>query len=265
MTQIITNSVSEYQLPAPQWELIENDVAKTFMDWNTVSWSDWWVRVPLVNQKLIDDWELFVEYGRIKRLYERSLEPEWTRVRGRKINWYSSWIGWNVEHMWYSWWDHTYNWDPLLVDRPNMFQVNTQGYRSEPLPWNAFYRMVESRYYNWDNYSWGDPRIIWPQPHMTSTKIRRMAKNVVSTIGNLWRKLPTNQLKDLTQQWSEWYARLVVKKDWRVIQQWPHSEPLFIEFEWWPIARNEFYRNYVIDTSSQLRKANITIWHKFKQ
>lgn len=265
MTQIITNKVSEYQLPAPQWELIENDVTKTFMDWNTVSWSDWWVRVPLVNQKVIDDWELFVEFGRIKRTYVRDLPPNSSKERGSKINWYSSWVNQSVETMWYSWWHHTYNDLPLLVDRPNMFPVTNQWYRTPALPRNAFYRMVDSRYYNWDNFSWSDPRIVWPQPHMTSAKIRKMATNVIQTWTNIGRQLPTNQLKDLTQQWSEWYARLVVKKDGKVVQQWPHSEPLFVEFTWWPIAWNEFYRQYQEDTSWTPRQAKITIWHKYKK
>jgi hypothetical protein len=78
-------------------------------------------------------------------------------------------------------------------------------------------------------------------------------------------------LKDVHQHSSERYARLVVIRDGRIIQQWPHSDPLFIELKWLP-HWNERDRVYEKSTrfidgawSSKRIEAVGTIWHKLKQ
>lgn len=253
-----------YNLPAPQWEEIDRNIWwLSLSDGSSVVWDFFWARVPLLDKALLASWQVYVEYGRVKRTYQRG-NQYWNRLRWSKIEWYSprnSQV--QVTWRWYSAGTH----NQIVVDRPNLFQVTHQWFLSPELPRNAFYRMFSAAYYNWDHSN--EPNtsyLFWHNtPHMTWWRIHNIPYNMFNSTSSFNRRPQNAQLKTITHQASEWYARLVVIKDGKVVQQWPHSEPLFLSWTWGNVYWNEFERKYSLTNSYSPRQAHLTIWHKYKE
>lgn len=251
--------INTYNLPAPVWESKALNQLKTLSDWNSVYWDEYFARIPLVDQKLIDDGVLYIEYGRLKNPWQWHRNKKWIRPRWSKINFYSPWYNQTSEGWrWYSTWHHN-----ISIDRPNMFQISHQWFNAPLLPRETFYRMVIANYYNW-NHTWAWETIPYSVPHMTWWKIHRIASNVIWTWSNQNRRVINWTLKDIVHSSSEWYARLVIMKNGKVIKQWPISEPLHLE-RTLPIYWNEFERKYSTYNNSWYIRANLTIEHKYKK
>jgi len=245
-------NINTYQLPAPVWESKALRQWVILSDWTYVYWDQYFARIPLVDQKLIDEWILFVEYGRLKSTWQWKKRPWQLKARWTKISFYSPRYWQNaVSWRWYSAWHHNSS-----IDRPNMFKVIHQWFNAEILPRNSFYVMKDCSFFNW---AWAFSYSI---PRITGSRTKKI-RNVPSMIANwVW---PINwQLRDLVNSSSERYARLVVIKNNKVIKQWPISEPLSIEWKL-PVYWNEFERVYSIENVSWTPIAKFTIWHKYKQ
>lgn len=259
----------QQQLPAPIWESLSwQNLPINLSDGNIVLGSNRWVRVPLINKDAITRGDIYIEFGRLKKQYYKTNPLFWVvKTIGSRINWYSRWDNDTSPYWkWYSSGSHTNQSWLMPTNRPNMFQVTHQWYLTPPLPRWSFYRLYNAKYYNGDFSNWINsiPYFNFFTPHMTGGKIHQLAGNVLQPITNIWRRVLAWQLKDKTHLWSEWYARLVVIKEGRVVQQWPHSEPLFIERQWLPYW-DENKRQYSVDNLAAAIKANITIGHKYKK
>ena len=257
----VSFNINTYQLPAPVWESKALRQSVQLSDWNYVDWDEYFARVPLVDQRLIDEWILFVEYGRLKNPWQWYRGKYSARPRGSKISFYSPWYSQTqLTGRWYSAWTH--NW--VSVDRPNMFQVIHQWFDAPLLPRWSFYRIYNANFYNGIHDWVNNPVIQSWVPHMTWWRIKRVAWNVISDWSNWWRSVINWQLRDIPHSSSEWYSRLVVIKNGKVIKQWPVSEPLHLEWKL-PIYRNEFERRYSLEQASTPITAKLTIEHKYKK
>lgn len=247
-------------LPAPRREIRDAQVVKTMSDWsNQIIWDTVFARVPRVEQSLIDNWELFVEFWlvRDKRYSNRALNTR----KWRRITWRSSWVASNVITWTWEWWGAH---PQISVDRPNRFPVVGQNDLHWELPWFAFYRLAKISSFDETNtlMSSNVPIITW-------SKIKRLAdpSNYLPWQAYYKKRPKYQRFRDEVHQDSEWYARLVVVKEGRLEAVWPISEPLFIDVEW-----GFAFSNDVMDSTSRPSlqwqqvpyKANASIWHKYK-
>lgn len=268
MTNIIplNNQIWQSQLPAPQWESVSWPRVKTMSDWNPITGSEWWARLPLVDQKLIDNGELFVEYWRIKQQsFRLKYDVNWWKIKRRrasKIRWYSDWDGNDsIRGRWYSTGQHE-----VAIPRRNMFPVISQSFIAPPVPRYSFYRMAWLYYYNWDHsvltqfFEYSVPVVCGSKKNkIQQQRLDNTEKDIAK------KRVAQNKLKDVMQHSSEWYCRLVVMKEWRVVQQWPISEPLFIEVSGMP-PWDEIERIYKFPSlENNIFYANTSIWHQNKQ
>lgn len=254
-------NINTYQLPAPVWESKALRQEIFLSDWTYVYWDQYFARIPLVDQKLIDEWVLFVEYGRLKNPWQWYRRRWIDRPRGTKINFYSPWY-WQSQQTWrwYSAWTH----NSISVDRPNMFQVTNQWFETPLLPRETFYKMKNANYYTWI-HDWSSPELLqYTVPAMTWTRTHEVSYSITNTISNAWRRVQNWQLRTKHHSSSEWYARLVVIKNGKVIKQWPISEALHLEWKL-PVYWNEFERRYSTDNQYFTPTAKLTIEHKYKK
>lgn len=257
--QLWYNPEKNYQLPAPIREY-KGKSGKTMDDATSFEWDNFAARVPLVDQQLIDDWVLFVEYGRLKPIHNK-----WNQNNGRRawgISFWSTWV-WatQVTGRWYSaWWHVGLWWQVRNTDAPNLYPVTVQGDTAFNVPYEAFYRLKDVEYFDETIPSWVAFLSPW-MPHMKWGRYRRIWKTSWAITPN--KRYQWNQIKTQLHTKSEWYARLVVIKDNKVVQQWPISEPLYISWEWWPLYWDERNRTYNINSNPFI--AHWTIENKYKQ
>lgn len=260
MSQATLPQASSWWLPAPRREVRESGVVKTMADWSSqIVGESIFARVPRVDQELIDNGELFVEFGlvRDKRYSNKALNTH----KWRRVTRWSSWVASTVITWTGEWgWAHQQIW----VDRPNRFPVVGQNDLHWELPWFAFYRLAKISSFDETN------TLMWSNvPIITGSKIKRLAdpSNYLPGGSNYQRRPKYQRFRDEVHQDSEWYARLVVVKEGRLEAVWPISEPLFIDVEW-----GFAFSNDVMDSTSRPSlqwqqvsyKANANIWHKYK-
>ena len=251
-------------LPAPRREVREAQVAKTMSDWsNQVIGDTVYARVPRVEQSLIDNWELFVEFGLVR---DKRYSPSATnKSRGRRITRWSSWI-WSSVITWTGEWGWAH--PQIWVDRPNRFPVIGQNDLHWELPRSTFYKLRRTNHFDERN------NIIRSDvPIITWSKVWYMQdpSNFLPWWFRYDKRPQFFRTRDEVHQDSEWYARLVIVKNWRLESVWPISEPLFIDVEW-----GYWFNNDWMDSNSRNMPpsnwerqisyiAHATIWHKYKR
>lgn len=255
---------SSLLLPAPRREVRDSQVAKTMSDWsNQIIGDTVYARVPRVEQELIDNWELFVEFWlvRDKRYSNRALNMH----KWRRISWWSNWVWWNKVLWTGEWgWAHPQIW----VDRPNRFPVLWQNDLHWELPWFAFYRLRRVQHLDERNTMQTSDT-----PAITGSKVRYMRdpSRYLPWQADYTRRPKFLRFRDEVHQDSEWYARLVIVKEWRLESVWPISEPLFIDAEWGFSFNNDTMdstsRNDVPSNWQSIVPyiAHATIGHKYKR
>ncbi len=250
-------------LPTPRWEIREAWVAKIMSDWvNQMIGDTIFARVPRVEQELIDNWELFVEFGLIrdKRYSNRALNT----TKWRRITWYSSWV-WSSVISWTGEWGWAH--PQIAVDRPNRFPVLWQNNLHWELPRATFYKIRRTEHFDERNTI-----VTSDVPVVTGSKYWRIIDpSQFLPWQSRYKKRPQFQrFRDEVHQDSEWYARLVIVKNGRLESVWPTSEPLFIDVEW-----GYWFNNDWMDSNSRTMSpsngekqipyiAHATIWHKYK-
>lgn len=263
-TNINFTPSSSWWLPSPRREIKETGVVKIMADWSSQILGDTvFAKVPRVNQELIDEGELFVEFWLIrdKRYSNRATRKD----KGRRITWYSSWV-WSSVVSWTGEWGWAH--PQVSVNRPNRFQVVGQNDLHWELPRFAFYRLRRVQHLDERNTIQTSDT-----PAITGSKIRYMRdpSRYLPWQADYNKRPKFLRFRDEVHQDSERYARLVVVKNWRLESVWPISEPLFIDAEWWFSFNNDTMdstsRNDIPSNWQNIVPyiAHATIGHKYKR
>lgn len=246
-------------LPAPIWVKFANSTSYLIGDGATSAICDnVTVKVPLVDDSLIEEGKLYVQYGRVsERDYKSSPIP---KVRPRRIKWYTSYVG-GVNN--YSGSGEIGGLQSnIIVDRPNLFQVPVQNWQCNVnLPYWAFYKTYSPAIFNGDTVSSG--QMLMSILYMTGNKKPYMINpDRFLPTGDLYRKRPKNNSPRIGAHiTSYWFARLVVVEEGRVTAYGPHGEALQVR-----PSVNGFDNHYMVNVGySQGLTFKCTIANGYRQ
>lgn len=213
-------------LPAPMWRK-EYKTIQTLCTGESVLCDQFKVKIPKVEDSLISDGKLYVQFGRISdRDYTYNNATSQVLKRGNGIKWCTPMIGginpFNGSG------EIGGNTDTYGNDRNTIIQITQQNELvSQAVPYWTFYKTVKLNFFNADISSGGYTQITVPV--MTGTKIRRRMNIVANFLpgGGLYKK-KFNAYRDTAFSTSLWVARLLVIENGRVVAYGATSEYLQI-------------------------------------
>jgi len=225
-------------LPTPIWVKDAGTVNVAIYTGQTVTCDIMKVKVPLVDQSLIDDLKLYVQFGRVSESDSRT-RPTPSKRR-RRIKWYTPHIGGTGVYNGSGevGGSHTGN---TAVDRLNLIPVVQQNETVGDLPYWAFYGLTTSYVLV------GDPNNGFVVPaesfYMTGNRKTTSVNPTLFLPGSgLYKKRPQRPMtRSRTHSVGYWFCRLVVVEDGKVVAYGPHGEACVTtpaEVRW-----NQHYQN----------------------
>ena len=229
-------SPSSYSLPAPEWRkgLTTN---QTILTGENVDCDMFYPKIHRVNQQLIDDGELYVQFGVIKD-YDYSYSPIGPKYRRQGLKWYAPYpntigltsgdIGGNTVN------------DGLITQRTNLIPVTAQNQTlTQAIPYWQHYKTRTIELLTADPTTNGTASVS--APYLTGTKNMKgmWSPNLYLPGGSRYKTRPKRSMTmHRLFSTSTWFCRLVVIRNGRVIQYGDISNPVIIRPNMPPFSEN---------------------------
>jgi len=215
-------------LPQLTWEKGQ-DSLQTIVTSEQLMCSMFYPRISLVDQGLIDNGELFVQFGKIDRKhYTIAGNPQTAQIKGNAIRWYVPAVAGGLPYQ-SSGSGEIGGGSYYGVDRPNLIPVTSQNTTlTQAVPVWGFYQQRDTEVFDARNPTLKSFSKVVLMTGKGARNNEAYAQYLPG--GGRYKKRPKNHpFSGANFTTSTWFCRLVIIRDNKVVEYGPISTPLIFK------------------------------------